>query len=98
MTVSLIGRSSTFGDAADVTLNNGSQTTILAASATRRAAMIRSAPTNTSNIRLGGSGTVAAAEGLLLQPSETVTLEGSGAIYGWATVASQVVSILTILD
>lgn len=90
------GTGTTLGDAADATVGS-TAANILAADTTRRAAIIRAAPTNTANIRLGVLATVGAARGLLVQPGETVTIETTDAIAGYAAT-NQTVSILLLKD
>lgn len=92
------GRSTTIDDAADVTLNNGSETSIVGSDSTRREAIITADPANTVNIRIGKTGQVGASRGALLQPGQSITLATTAAIYGYAAATSQVVSILLLKD
>lgn len=94
-------KGATIQDTADVTLNNGSETLLLAAFSSRRVAYIVADPANTVNIRIGKTGTVGAARGALLQPGQTMTISGSaynGAIYGYAGAAGQKVSLVEMGD
>lgn len=93
-----VDKSTTLDDAADVTLTNGAQTQILASVAARRAAIIIADPANTVNIRIGKIGQVGAARGGLLEPGASITLETTDQIYGFASAASQKVSIVLLKD
>ena len=77
---------------ADVSLNNGSITTLLAANTSRRKTMISSLVANIVEIRVGDSNTTAS-RGTPLQPGETCEIETQGAIYAFSTIASQKTAI-----
>jgi hypothetical protein len=91
-------RSASFEDVADVTLNNGAETLILAADGARREAILVSDPANTANLRLGKTGTVDATNGALLQPGGAVVISSGAAIYGYAGAAAQKLSISVVKD
>src|SRR5687767_11797841 len=57
------GAATAIDDAADVTLNNGSETAIVAADAARRAVILVADAANTGAIRIGKQGQVGAARG-----------------------------------
>lgn len=81
------------GTVADVALNNGAQTLILAADATRTVAIIVADPANTVNIRLGDNGNVGAARGAMLQIGQAYEYKSTAALYAYAGAAAQSVSI-----
>lgn len=85
-------------DLADITLNNGSETSLVAVDATRVEAIIVADPANTVAIRIGKTGQVGASRGAKLQPGQSITLNTSAAIYGYAGAASQVVSITLLKE
>lgn len=91
-------KSANIDDAADITLNNGAETTIVAANATTREVIIVADPANTLSIRIGKTAQVGAARGALLGPGASLTLTTSAQICGWATAAGQKVSILIVKD
>lgn len=85
-------------DLADITLNNGSETSLVAVDTTRVEAIIVAGTTNTVAIRIGKTGQVGAARGAALQPGQSITLNTSAAIYGYAGAASQTVSITLLKE
>ena len=88
-------------DTADVTLNNGAETQLLAAFSTRRAAIIVADPANTVSVRIGKTGAVGAARGALLAPGSVFSIsngEYNGAIFGYAGAAGQKVSMVEFCD
>lgn len=84
-------------DAADVTLNNGAETSLGAAPANTKTRMIVADPANTVNIRIGKTGQVGAARGALLQPGQSMVLDGSMTPFGFAGAAGQKVSQLFLV-
>ena len=85
-------------DLADITLNNGSETSLVAVDTTRVEAIIVAGTANTVAIRIGKTGQVGAARGAALQPGQSITLNTSAAIYGYASAASQTVSITLLKE
>ena len=93
-----VSKSATIDDIADVTLNNGSETSLVAVDTTRREAIIVADTGNTVAIRIGKTGQVGAARGVALQPGQPIVLSTTAAIYGYAGAASQKVSITLLKD
>lgn len=93
-----ISKSATIDDLADVTLNNGSETSLVGSDNTRREAIIVASVTNTVAIRIGKTGQVGAARGAALLPGQSIVLSTTAAIYGYAGAASQIVSITLLKD
>jgi hypothetical protein len=74
---------------ADVALNVGSATQVLPADSTRRSALISNLIGNASDIRVGDSNT-GAARGAQCGVGQTITLEGTEAIYAYSATAQSV--------
>lgn len=96
--ITLLTRSATIDDIADVTLNNGSETSLVGADSSRREAIIVAGKANTVEIRIGKTGQVGAARGVPIQPGQSITLTTTAAIYGFASAASQTVAITLLKD
>lgn len=64
---------------ADVVVGVG-ETAVLAADPSRKRAHIKSIATSAAACRIGGTGSVGAAQGAQLNPGEGLTIEGTGAI------------------
>lgn len=82
--------------AADVALTAAVATLVLGADATRRAALISNLIGNASSIRVGDSNT-GAARGVQVGAGQTVTIEGTEAIYAYSATG-QSVGVVTIKD
>lgn len=95
---SLKAKATVLGDAADVTLGAAAATAILALDATRRRATIVSDPANTVSIRIGSQANVGAARGALIQPGQSIDVIATAAIWGYAAIAGQKVSIMYEAD
>jgi len=67
-------KGSDFQGVADVTLGAAGATTIISADSTRRSAFITNLSGNAATIRVGGVGSVGAAQGTPVAPGETLTL------------------------
>ena len=81
-----------FISVADVTLNNGTITMLLAANTSRRKVMITSLVANAVEMRVGDSNTTAS-RGTPLQPGETCEIETQGAVYGFLSANAQKAAI-----
>jgi hypothetical protein len=79
-------------DAADVALNNAAETSLGDAPDGTVERIVVSDPVNTENIRIGKTGQVGAARGVLLQPGQSITISGSATPYAYAGAAGQKVS------
>lgn len=86
---SIPAKPTTIDTVADVALNAGAATQILAADTARRAALISNLAANLNAIRVGDSN-VAAARGAQVQPGQTITIEGTEAIFGFDAAAESV--------
>lgn len=86
----------TIGEEDDVTVANGSATTILAADSTRRKAILVSDPANTVACRISGAPTATA--GAKLQPGQPMEIEGTDDIKGWGMGGDCVISITVVKD
>lgn len=86
-------------DAADITLNNGSQTSLGAAPAGTRFRVIVADPANTVDIRIGAmGGGLSATRGALLQPGQSITLNTSATVGAFAAAAGQKISQAFVVD
>lgn len=74
---------------ADVAMTAGVATLIVAANAARRAALISNLTANANIMRIGDSN-VGAARGVECAPGQTITMEGTEAIYGFSAGAQNV--------
>lgn len=91
-------KSNTFVGVADVTLNANPKQ-IMPATATQRSLIITANPANNAGgIRIGGNGSVGAAQGMLLQPGQSIVLDTAAAVFGWASAATDSVSISSVQD
>ncbi len=80
----------------DASIPDTTATVVIAADTLRREAIIQSSPSNVSNIRIGDA-SVGAAQGLILAPGGSVSLETSGAIYAYhAAGIAQTLQILEV--
>lgn len=67
---------------------------LIAANTSRKAVVIAAAPGNTANVKIGDSN-VGAARGVTLQPGQSITIQSTAAIYGYAAT-SQTAEILEV--
>ena len=81
-------------DSADAVLAAAAATLISAARGTKRQTIIKNPSSAATSIRVGGA-TVAAAAGVELEPGETITIDGSMAVYGYS-VPGQTVSLMEV--
>jgi len=97
-----VNRPSNFDGVADKALNNGSETVVLAADSTRASVTLSSITANTVEIRVGGDGSVGAAQGTPLQPGESITISwdmgAAGGISAYCAAASQYLAISVSTD
>lgn len=96
--ITTVSRSTSIDDAADVSLNNGSETQVVGADATRHEAIITSLTTNTVAIRIGKTGQVGSGRGAAIMPGQSITLETTAAIYAYAGAASQTLAVTLLKD
>lgn len=85
----LITQPTVIDTVADVALGAATPTQVLAADSTRRAALISNLSGNASLIRVGDSNT-AAARGAEVAPGQTITIEGTEAIWAYSPTAESV--------
>lgn len=78
---------------ADVATNNPA-VSILAANPSRDNAVIMALAANTAVVRIGDAG-IGAAEGIPLQPGQTITLATTAQIFGWSAAAQTVAVLYT---
>jgi hypothetical protein len=85
---------------ADVTIvAAAASAVILAADATRVSAIVTALSTNTQEVRIGLNIAATAAKGIPLSPGESVSIDGTAAIYGYTGAgADQVVAISVTQD
>lgn len=77
-----ISKATVLSDAADKSLPaTGVVTQIIAANASRRSVILKSANANTDTVRIGSS-SITASRGIELSPGDSVTLDTTAAIYG----------------
>ena len=90
-----VAKPATPGTSADVVLAGSATTLIVAVSATRHCVLIGNLSTNSSMFRVGDSN-VGASRGAELAPGESLSIETTGAIYGYNPGANQSVSVLWV--
>jgi len=86
----------TIDTVADVALGAGAATQILPADAARRQALITNLQANANVIRVGDAA-VTAARGVEVAPGQTITLDGTEAIFGF-DAAAESVGVVVIKD
>jgi len=92
----IVSKASVIDTVADVALAAGVATQILPAQAARRRAHISNLSANVDLIRLGDA-SVAAARGVEIAPGQTLTVEGTEAVFGFSP-ALQSVGVATEAD
>lgn len=81
---------------ADVSIATVTTAQIVAANVARREVMITNLAANTANFRIGDSG-AGAANGIELQPGQTITLTTTAAVYGYNShTGAQSVAVLEV--
>lgn len=96
-TTASITPGNTFEGVADVALVAITATQIIAADSTRLGVIIKNPSTNTASVRIGASGSVGAAQGIELEPGESIPIATTAAVWGYS-VPGQSVSVSVVRE
>lgn len=96
-TTASITPGNTFEGVADVALVAVTATQIIAADATRLGVIIKNPSSNTASVRIGASGSVGAAQGVELEPGESMPVATTAAVYGYS-VPGESVSVSVVRE
>lgn len=87
----------TFEGSADVALAAATATQIIGADATRLGVLIKNPSSNTASVRIGGAATVGAAQGIELEPGESIPVATTAAVWGYS-VPGESVSVSVVRE
>lgn len=96
-TTASITPGNTFEGVADVALVAITATQIIAADATRLGVLIKNPSSNTASIRIGANGSVGAAQGIELEPGESIPVATTAAVWGYS-VPGESVSVSVVRE
>lgn len=96
-TTASITPGNTFQGSADVALVAVTATEIIAADATRLGVLIKNPSSNTASVRIGGAASVGAAQGIELEPGESIPIATTDAVYGYS-VPGESVSVSVVRE
>lgn len=96
-TTASITPGNTFAGAADVALAAAAATLIIASDADRLGVLIKNPSSNAASVRIGGLASVGAAQGIELEPGESIPIATTDAIYGYS-VPGESVSVSVVRE